>query len=80
MSYCRFEKDSDVYVYGSGYGILNIQVAYDRGGQSFSTKSLIALQETLKELETTGIRVPKRCYDRIEKELKRKPMARECGV
>ena len=65
MSYCR-GPDSDVYVYGDGEGY-NIHLS---GGHiSFRFKTRRGLYNRLLKLKAAGIRVPKRAFDRLRREL-----------
>lgn len=64
MSYCRFGKDSDVYVYGSQDFLECCGCA-----KAFRTKSYSEMINHLKEhVELHGDKVPKRAFDRLKQE------------
>ncbi|BAU40063.1 hypothetical protein [Ralstonia phage RSP15] len=72
MSYCRFGKDSDLYMYHSGSGYcfhLAQSFVYDAGKDFVIEKAEDALRR-LKRLKTQGYKIPDRAIKRLESEIK----------
>lgn len=82
MSFCRFGKNSDVYVYKHEHGgfKLSWRQTYTIGGGKYMDRykkhtvhehfyNLYALLNRLRRLSCEGVKVPQSLFDRIKQEI-----------
>lgn len=72
MAYCRWGKDSDVYMYyGGGYMFhLGWQVKDETSTSDFSVATAEEALHRLKRIKTQGYKVPDYAIERLEQEIK----------
>lgn len=66
MSYCRADKDSDVYSYHS---IVTGHFVTHANGESYSDETPQSFLDRLLKLRAEGLKVPQNAIDRIADEI-----------
>jgi hypothetical protein len=79
MSYCRWGKDSDVYVYHGGDYMVHVSVLENNPHSNANLKASTreGLLGLLTLLRDSGVKVPQQAFDRVEREILSKKLIAE---
>lgn len=70
MSYCRFSKDCDVYIYVSCYGGIMINVKDDGCVYGITCKSRSEAISELGKLQNKGLKIPESVITHLNDEIR----------